>query len=57
MGKPFQLELLKAKIEALLRRIYHYKEKNEIYLWGELHFDCTSQRRRNASGYVRRRLL
>lgn len=41
--KPFCLELLKAKIEALLRRTYHYREKKEIYLWGELHFDCTSQ--------------
>lgn len=41
--KPFLLELLKAKMEALLRRTYQYKEKNEIYLWGELHFDCTSQ--------------
>lgn len=41
--KPFVLELLKAKIEALLRRTYQYKEKKEIYLWGELHFDCASQ--------------
>ncbi|MCM1187127.1 MAG: response regulator transcription factor [Lachnoclostridium sp.] len=43
VDKPFRLELLKAKIEALLRRTYHYREKKEIYLWGELHFDCTSQ--------------
>ncbi|MCM1535656.1 MAG: response regulator transcription factor [Clostridium sp.] len=43
VDKPFRLELLEAKIEALLRRTYHYREKKEIYLWGELHFDCTSQ--------------
>lgn len=41
--KPFALELLKAKIEALLRRTYQYREKRELYLWGELHFDCTFQ--------------
>lgn len=42
--KPFQLELLKAKMDALLRRTYRYREKKEIYLSETLHFDCISQR-------------
>ena len=38
--KPFQLELLKAKIEALLRRTYQYKVRERIYLTKELSFDA-----------------
>lgn len=36
--KPFHLELLKAKIEALLRRAYQYKAKNKI-MCGSFCFD------------------
>ncbi|MDE6686137.1 MAG: response regulator transcription factor [Lachnospiraceae bacterium] len=41
--KPFCMELLKVKVEALLRRTYQYREKREIPLWGGLCFDSTSQ--------------
>lgn len=41
--KPFCMELLKAKIEALLRRAYQYRERKEIPLWGGLSFDIASQ--------------
>ncbi len=41
--KPFCMELLKVKIEALLRRTYQYREKREIPLWGGLCFDSASQ--------------
>lgn len=43
LEKPFHLELLKAKIEAPLRRTYHYKEREKISLWGKLVFDCGTQ--------------
>lgn len=42
--KPFQLELLKAKIEALLRRTYQYKVREQIYLKEGLSFDLNSSR-------------
>lgn len=42
LEKPFHLELLKAKIEAMLRRTYHYKERERTALWGGLVFDRTS---------------
>lgn len=41
--KPFRLELLKAKIEAILRRTYQYKIREKIFLSEELYFDDTSQ--------------
>lgn len=37
--KPFRLELLKAKIEAVLRRTYEYKVRMSIYVNGGLSFD------------------
>ena len=37
--KPFNLPLLRAKIEAILRRTYQYKIKQKIYLKEELFFD------------------
>ena len=41
--KPFHLELLKAKIQAILRRTYEYKVKEQIFLGGDLHFDWEGQ--------------
>lgn len=41
--KPFQLELLKAKIQAMLRRTYEYKVKEQIFLGEKLHFDWEKQ--------------
>ena len=41
--KPFRLELLKAKIQAMLRRTYEYKVKEQIFLGGDLHFDWERQ--------------
>ena len=38
--KPFHLELLKAKIEAILRRTYQYRMKEEHHLSSELLFDA-----------------
>lgn len=43
MEKPFQLELLKAKVWALLRRTYKYKVKEQTYLGEELYFDWGQQ--------------
>lgn len=43
LEKPFHLELLKAKIEAMLRRTYHYKERERISLWGGMVFDIEAQ--------------
>lgn len=37
--KPFRLELLKAKIEAMLRRTYEYRVRNKIYLKKSISFD------------------
>lgn len=37
--KPFRLEVLKAKIEAILRRTYQYKVKERIYLPNNIWFD------------------
>ncbi|MDE7312990.1 MAG: response regulator transcription factor [Eubacterium sp.] len=42
--KPFRLELLKAKIQAMLRRTYQYQTRVQAYLREELYFDygrCT----------------
>jgi len=41
--KPFQLELLKAKIQAMLRRTYEYKVKEQVFLGEKLHFDLEKQ--------------
>lgn len=41
--KPFHLELLRAKVEAVLRRTYQYRIRDRIRLRQELYFDeCTS---------------
>lgn len=37
--KPFRLELLKAKIEAVLRRTYQYKVETQAYITKEIGFD------------------
>lgn len=41
--KPFHPELLKAKIQAMLRRTYEYKVKEQVFLGGDLHFDWERQ--------------
>lgn len=41
--KPFHLEILKAKIEAIMRRTYQYKVTERIFLKSELYYDCMSQ--------------
>lgn len=41
--KPFHLELLKAKVQAILRRTYEYKVKEQIFLSSELRFDWEQQ--------------
>lgn len=41
--KPFHLELLKAKIQAMMRRVYEYKVKEQMFLGGELRFDWEQQ--------------
>lgn len=39
--KSFRLELLKAKIEAILRRTYQYKVKERIWLSNDIYFEQT----------------
>ncbi len=41
--KPFQLELLKAKIQAILRRTYEYKVKERVFLGDGLYFEQEQQ--------------
>lgn len=41
--KPFRLDLLRAKIEAILRRTYEYKVKEQLFLKPGLCFDAVSQ--------------
>lgn len=41
--KPFHMELLRAKIEAILRRTYEYQVKERIFLNARLCFDCDTQ--------------
>ncbi|MFG6369541.1 MAG: response regulator [Lachnospiraceae bacterium] len=41
--KPFRMELLKAKIEAILRRTYEYKVRERIFLNAGLCFDSATQ--------------
>ncbi len=43
MEKPFHMELLKAKIEALLRRTYEYKVTERLFLSAGLSFDSALQ--------------
>lgn len=38
--KPFHLELLKAKVEAMLRRTYQYQVKEQIALSNGLYYDA-----------------
>lgn len=41
--KPFRMELLKAKIEAMLRRTYEYKVRERVFLNAGLCFDSAAQ--------------
>ncbi len=41
--KPFRLELLKAKIQAILRRAYEYKVRERIFLGEGLYFSLEQQ--------------
>ncbi len=41
--KPFRLEVLQAKIEAVLRRTYRYKVKEQVFLKRGLEFDPVTQ--------------
>lgn len=41
--KPFRMELLKAKIEAMLRRTYEYKVRERVFLNAGLCFDSAVQ--------------
>ena len=41
--KPFRMELLNAKIEAILRRTYEYQVKDRIFLNTQLCFDSDTQ--------------
>lgn len=43
IDKPFRLELLKAKIEAILRRTYEYKVRERIFLGEGISFDCATE--------------
>lgn len=40
--KPFHLDLLKAKIEAIIRRTYQYKTKEKLYINDDVCFDGDS---------------
>lgn len=41
--KPFRLELLKARIQSVLRRTYEYKVKEQIFLGGTVRMDLAAQ--------------
>ncbi len=41
--KPFRLEVLKAKIGAILRRTYEYKVREQVFLGDGLYFDLDRQ--------------
>ncbi|MDE7273108.1 MAG: response regulator transcription factor [Lachnospiraceae bacterium] len=41
--KPLRMELLRAKIEAMLRRTYEYKVRERVFLSAGLCFDCAVQ--------------
>lgn len=40
--KPFRLDLLKAKVDAALRRAYQYRVRERLHLGGEAYFDPES---------------
>lgn len=40
--KPFHLQLLRAKIEAILRRTYEYRVQEQIFVRQGLSYDCGS---------------
>jgi len=42
--KPFRLEFLKAKIQAILRRTYEYKVKEQVFLGNGIRFDLCHQK-------------
>lgn len=50
--KPFRLPLLKAKMEAVLRRTYQYKVKERIYLGQELYFETASMTLYDRNGEI-----
>ena len=39
LEKPFHLELLRAKIDAILRRTYQYRVRERIYLGEDIYFE------------------
>lgn len=41
--KPFSLDILRAKIEAVLRRTYQYKVRDRVFITDTLCFDLSSQ--------------
>lgn len=41
--KPFHLDLLKAKIEAMLRRTYEYQVRTQAFLTSQLYYDYSLQ--------------
>lgn len=41
--KPFRMELLKLKIEAILRRTYEYKVRDCAFLGTDIYFDSAAQ--------------
>lgn len=43
VDKPFRMELLKAKLEAILRRTYEYKVKDQVFLNTKLCYDSALQ--------------
>ncbi len=42
LEKPFNLSVLKVKIDAILRRTYEYKEKKKTYLYPDIYFEENS---------------
>ncbi|MBS5587603.1 MAG: response regulator transcription factor [[Clostridium] spiroforme] len=42
LEKPFNLAVLKVKIDAILRRTYEYKRKEKIYLYQNVYFEENS---------------
>lgn len=52
VDKPFHLEMLKAKIEAILRRTYEYKVREQIFFKSDLCYDSATQMLRYRSNEV-----
>ena len=42
LEKPFNLSVLKVKIDAILRRTYEYKRKEKTYLYPDIYFEENS---------------